>query len=553
MKLGDFGLSKIIASHDFASTYVGTPFYMSPEICAAERYSHSSDIWSLGCIIYELCSREPPFNARSHFELIQKIKVGRIAALPRQYSSELSEVINWCLKVDPRARPDTAQLLGVSRIKLARTRLETVNALSTVERERDQALYKLTLAQKQITELQAEVKRLQGVGKQMEMEWHAKATLAISERVQQGTEAEKKKLQDIFQAEVDRRVDHAVGQHIASLPTSHNMSQGSDHSNRVRSSTPPPATLSSFQTTATTAATTTSSPPDDSGLTDLTSLSLEEEEETSPLAQRQKLPLKKSGRTPFTRARTLANCNEIAPSPMDIHMADPSPMSIKGLSLSPRRNGQERQSGAYCAPVTRRNIFATAASLSPTSEEAIDSGPKHSGVFADGDDGDVENDSPSRPTSGLSNHADPFKVLAAPPPQPFARPGLMRQKTMPVNSHPSLQPRTNVFSAAGRRSPVNKENRPPSSHGSYVPVIAASPQRNGGKVLSPSRKAPPPPKSGDMARAVQMRNLQGKTLVQLQQGRSAPPSTSPAKWCLERDGDDMPSPFLKKQARSNFR
>src|SRR6195952_5571524 len=91
VKLGDFGLSKIIASHDFASTYVGTPFYMSPEICAAERYSHHSDVWSLGCIMYELASRCVPFDARSHVELVMKIKAGRLKPLPNNYSQELWE------------------------------------------------------------------------------------------------------------------------------------------------------------------------------------------------------------------------------------------------------------------------------------------------------------------------------------------------------------------------------------------------------------------------------------------------------------------------------
>src|ERR1700712_1409421 len=76
VKLGDFGLSKIIKSHDFASTYVGTPYYMSPELAGSERYSSASDIWSLGCIIYELCTLDVPFNARSHMELFQKIRAG---------------------------------------------------------------------------------------------------------------------------------------------------------------------------------------------------------------------------------------------------------------------------------------------------------------------------------------------------------------------------------------------------------------------------------------------------------------------------------------------
>ena len=86
VKLGDFGLSKVMQSHDFASTYVGTPYYMSPEICANERYTLASDIWALGCIMYELCTRKVPFNAHSQIQLVQKIKEGRVEPLPDHYS-----------------------------------------------------------------------------------------------------------------------------------------------------------------------------------------------------------------------------------------------------------------------------------------------------------------------------------------------------------------------------------------------------------------------------------------------------------------------------------
>lgn len=86
VKLGDFGLSKVMQSHDFASTYVGTPYYMSPEICASERYTLASDIWALGCITYELCARKVPFNANTQFQLVQKIKEGRVDPLPDNYS-----------------------------------------------------------------------------------------------------------------------------------------------------------------------------------------------------------------------------------------------------------------------------------------------------------------------------------------------------------------------------------------------------------------------------------------------------------------------------------
>ena len=80
-------------SHDFASTYVGTPYYMSPEICANERYTLASDIWALGCIMYELCTRSVPFNATTQFQLVQKIKDGKLDPMPNQYSPELQEVI----------------------------------------------------------------------------------------------------------------------------------------------------------------------------------------------------------------------------------------------------------------------------------------------------------------------------------------------------------------------------------------------------------------------------------------------------------------------------
>ena len=116
VKLGDFGLSKLMQSHDFASTYVGTPFYMSPEICGAERYTLYSDIWSLGCIMYELCARAPPFNAKTHFHLVQRIKDGRVDPLSDLYSQELHNAIKSCLKTNPQNRPDTATLLNLPMI-----------------------------------------------------------------------------------------------------------------------------------------------------------------------------------------------------------------------------------------------------------------------------------------------------------------------------------------------------------------------------------------------------------------------------------------------------
>ncbi|KAF2162233.1 hypothetical protein M409DRAFT_69166 [Zasmidium cellare ATCC 36951] len=379
VKLGDFGLSKIIAAHDFASTYVGTPFYMSPEICAAERYSHYSDIWSLGCIIYELATRQVPFEARSHMELVMKIKQGRIKPLPPQYSQDLIDTISWCLKTDSRQRPDCAQLLTIGNIKVARTKLESkvaLGQLDKVQQERDSAFNKLAAAQKQIQELQNEVGKLREANKKVEMEWHARATLAIDQKVQEACDRNKQELLSQFETAVDQRAEEKLSLHLASLPGSHHSSsKEADVSFHVRSSTPPPgknAAASSFENFISTIP-----DPDASSLpevledsvldTELTSLSLNDpvEDEVSPLARRtSKLPPKKTARKPFTRAKTFANCNTISntikDSPMDVHMADPSPMPnhYKGLGLSPRRNGglQERLTNE---PV-KRNIFSVA-------------------------------------------------------------------------------------------------------------------------------------------------------------------------------------------------
>jgi len=56
VKIGDFGVSKTLQGTESANTMIGTPYYLSPEICAKERYTLKSDIWSLGCILYELAA-----------------------------------------------------------------------------------------------------------------------------------------------------------------------------------------------------------------------------------------------------------------------------------------------------------------------------------------------------------------------------------------------------------------------------------------------------------------------------------------------------------------
>ncbi|KAF6750271.1 kinase-like domain-containing protein [Ephemerocybe angulata] len=103
VKLGDFGLSKALAQASFENTYVGTPYYMSPELMQEKAYDSKSDIWSLGCLIYELCALKPPFHeAKTHSELSILIRNGRIPPLPRGYSQSLFGVIKAMLNLNVR-------------------------------------------------------------------------------------------------------------------------------------------------------------------------------------------------------------------------------------------------------------------------------------------------------------------------------------------------------------------------------------------------------------------------------------------------------------------
>nr|XP_021382275.1 serine/threonine-protein kinase Nek3 isoform X1 [Lonchura striata domestica] len=115
VKLGDFGSARLLAHPmSYACTYVGTPYYVPPEIWESLPYNNKSDIWSLGCILYELCTLKHPFQANSWKQLILKICKGSYDPLPSHYSYELHYLIKQMFKRNPQNRPSANTILARS-------------------------------------------------------------------------------------------------------------------------------------------------------------------------------------------------------------------------------------------------------------------------------------------------------------------------------------------------------------------------------------------------------------------------------------------------------
>jgi NIMA (never in mitosis gene a)-related kinase 2 len=568
VKLGDFGLSKLMQSHDFASTYVGTPFYMSPEICASEKYTLHSDIWSVGCIMYELCTHNPPFNANSHLQLIQRIRKGEYTPIPAMYSRDLANVISQCLKTNPHSRPDTASLLTIPYIWLARRQQEMVGLGKALKTREEVAEQKLRQAEERLAALEADKATMRAeVESQVRREWEVKARLEIDRQV--NLELERLRLQ--FDDEVNTKVTDS----LAKLDKTAEPATSKDGAPRA-------ATSKSYSSSINTLG--EDEFPSTTDVTDFSELSLK-----SPTSSTiQAVPPKKT-KTPFSRAKTTFD------SPMDIQMSEPSPISISGLALSPRRTAAaQATANGTTTTFGVKNIFAEAArqkaKWEPTfpynsdDEENID--PDE---FTDDDDEVPDLPSPTRAKPSVAS-TDPFKQ---PLPMPLkGRPNLMRQHTTAtmqrLTTKPTLFPTSNIGSAKAeavkasiaaanaRSSEPEIRQTKPSSPNRRLSKIPTQPSMDNLYVgsTSPIRRTNTTGKlQSKLAPAKQPLStnggggngnpIGGRTLVELSNARAGGRPISscdnfssfekdlPAVpvWDPDAEGDNMPSPFLKRDAK----
>ncbi|KAL5598956.1 hypothetical protein BROUX41_003725 [Berkeleyomyces rouxiae] len=484
VKLGDFGLSKMIKSQDFASTYVGTPYYMSPEICAAERYTLKSDIWSLGCIIYELCMRAPPFDARSHYQLVQKIKDGQYPALPNIYSPELRDAIDACLRKSPDARPSTHDLLHIAQIRLTRREMEVADLKRKLRAKQDSLAQKEKELNHFAGAIETEKKMMrQEIDSQLRREWEAKAQLEISRHINMEIE----NLQKQFESEVRARVEVELKRR-----ESMNGPQRTATPDVEIKKPSAPTTQSSTVPTSVTVA--EALPPDiPSGLS------------------------KRNLSTPLKRAQTMyAGLNPETPG--DIEMVSPSPMAISSLSLSPRRNGTTKP------PSNNGNIFQLNNAAAPNGNGPAWDMPRDARSIESDDD-----EPPASPTPVVRSVKNPFSSKN--------RPVLTAQKS-------ALNKNMGIPTLSGKNSNSDLPRVSPSRRLSKIPSVTslsnaklssgsssgsssdsnstnkhASPTRGTKKLLRHQHHH----SSGDDERLNKLaakNNIKGRTLVELQQARA---------------------------------
>ena len=115
-KLGDMNVSKVI-KEKVLMTQTGTPYYASPEVWRDEPYSYKSDLWSIGCVIYEMCNLEPPFNGKDLDELFENVCSGKLKRINICYSEDLWEMILMLLQNDVERRVNCDEFLESELIK----------------------------------------------------------------------------------------------------------------------------------------------------------------------------------------------------------------------------------------------------------------------------------------------------------------------------------------------------------------------------------------------------------------------------------------------------
>ncbi|KAG2445635.1 hypothetical protein HXX76_000245 [Chlamydomonas incerta] len=139
LKLGDLGLGRQLSEQTMeAFSKVGTPYYVSPEVVRGAGYDWKSDVWSMGCLLYELALLRSPFEMEGAnlYDVFQKISKGEYTPLPAdQFSAPLRSLVGRMLQIDPAKRPELEEVWTITSGAVqsqARTRTDVHGAATEV-------------------------------------------------------------------------------------------------------------------------------------------------------------------------------------------------------------------------------------------------------------------------------------------------------------------------------------------------------------------------------------------------------------------------------------
>jgi len=135
-KLGDLNVSKV-ARRGLGYTQTGTPYYASPEVWKDQPYDNKSDIWSLGCVLYEMITLRPPFRAQNMEGLYNKVIKGQFSRIPDRFSNELFEVVKLLIQVNTDLRPSCDEIL---KHPIIQKRIEYFKTFTGEQENEDKAL-----------------------------------------------------------------------------------------------------------------------------------------------------------------------------------------------------------------------------------------------------------------------------------------------------------------------------------------------------------------------------------------------------------------------------
>jgi serine/threonine protein kinase len=138
-------MGRILAPHEqVATSGVGTPIYFAPELCRGVPYDDRVDVWALGCIVHELATLSPPFEAPRFLALADRIMRSAPAQLPSAYSIELQDLVSQMMEKDDKRRPRTAHLLVLPavlvRLELEDTRRHQAQLTADLEAAEEETL-----------------------------------------------------------------------------------------------------------------------------------------------------------------------------------------------------------------------------------------------------------------------------------------------------------------------------------------------------------------------------------------------------------------------------